>query len=90
MFLMSILLYSTPLSKNFGLVAVLSGIDKESLGSIPGAGLSGELEGPIKLRISVVHNEGSAGIANETSRIQYRVGGPPEISKGLARGKVYG
>ena len=35
-------LYTTPIAKGFGLVSVLSGVDKESLSLISGAGLSGE------------------------------------------------
>ena len=42
MLITSTVLYTTPIAKGFGLVSVLSGVDKESLSLISGAGLSGE------------------------------------------------
>jgi hypothetical protein len=52
MLIISIVLYTTPIAKGFGLVSVLSGVDKESLSLISGAGLSGELEQPTMLKVS--------------------------------------
>ncbi|KUJ16730.1 uncharacterized protein LY89DRAFT_669192 [Mollisia scopiformis] len=61
--LLSISLYSTPLSNGFGMIAILSGIDRISLDSLGGAALSGELATSMKLAIqtSEKDNTGSIG-----------------------------
>lgn len=51
--LLNILLHSTPISKDFGLISILSGINPENLPLLRGAGLSGCLNQPAKLGISV-------------------------------------
>ncbi|KAF5011078.1 hypothetical protein FDECE_2817 [Fusarium decemcellulare] len=53
-------LYSTPLDRGFGLVSILSGLDKGSLDALHGAGLSGELMGDTKLSIQTDKDEGRA------------------------------
>jgi len=56
LFVMTMLLYSSPFSKGFGMVAVLSGIDKDSIDIIDGAALSGERRKPVKMGIEVVND----------------------------------
>jgi hypothetical protein len=54
MFLFSTLLYHTPIGNGFGMVGIMSGIDKDSLNLLSGAAFSGDLEKPVKLNISFV------------------------------------
>ena len=88
MFLLCATLYSTPIGKGFGLVAVLSGVEKESLSLIFGAGLSGNVEKPIKLIVSVVDDQ-SRMKGERVKRIQYSIGGDSRETKGLKKGEVY-
>ncbi|KAF3806639.1 hypothetical protein GCG54_00004271 [Colletotrichum gloeosporioides] len=60
------LFHSCPLSKGFGLISILSGIESRSLNSLGGASLSGELVRPVKLVMGP--NQGS-----ETSSIHYHI-----------------
>jgi hypothetical protein len=46
MFILAATFYASPISKGFGIKAVLSGINKDSLDLLSEAALSGELEGP--------------------------------------------
>ncbi|KAH8754023.1 hypothetical protein BGZ57DRAFT_773581 [Hyaloscypha finlandica] len=79
MFLSTTLLYSSPIGKGFGLVAVLSGIDSNCLNLLSGAGFSGELKSPVKLNISVVNDtndsEGNQRVS-PTGRIEYTIDRP--------------
>ncbi|KAL8754928.1 MAG: hypothetical protein Q9199_003990 [Rusavskia elegans] len=50
-------LRSTPLDRGFGLVSILSGIDRDSLDSLAGAALSGELNRNVKLIIRPTHED---------------------------------
>jgi hypothetical protein len=43
-----------PVSNDFGLVSILSGVDPETLPLIEGAGLPGKLRRPVTLNISIV------------------------------------
>ena len=47
--LLTEMLHSTPLDRGFGLISILSGIDRKSLDCLAGAALSGELTKSIKL-----------------------------------------
>ena len=49
--LMGSVLYSTPVDKGFGLMSILSGIDRRSLDVVSGASLSGELREHVRLVI---------------------------------------
>ncbi|KAJ3532659.1 hypothetical protein NM208_g8342 [Fusarium decemcellulare] len=49
-------LYSTPLGRGFGLVSILSGINRDSLDSLHGASLSGELWEKANLAIEAVQD----------------------------------
>ncbi|UQC83247.1 uncharacterized protein CLUP02_08741 [Colletotrichum lupini] len=59
--------HSEPLGKGFGLVSTFSGIDSQSLSSLAGASLPGELSRPLKLTMSHVQTGG-------TNTIQCRAG----------------
>jgi hypothetical protein len=48
--------HSTPLDRGFGLVSILSGVDRQSLDSLAGATLSGQLAKPVKLDIFPVQD----------------------------------
>ena len=48
----TILFQKSPFSDGFGMIAILSGIDRKSLGLLDGAALSGELAKPVYLEIS--------------------------------------
>jgi hypothetical protein len=64
--LLTTMLFSTPLDKGFGLISILSGIDRGSLDSLAGAGLSGELAESVRLTIRPSHEK-------QKGRIEYRV-----------------
>lgn len=54
MYSLNMFLYAIPVSDDFGLVSILSGIDPGTLPLIGGAGLSGKLQKPVTLNISVL------------------------------------
>ena len=60
------ILNSTPLDKDFGLISILSGIDRESLDVINGASLSGQLTRKVKLVMRPMRN-------SQGDAIRYRV-----------------
>lgn len=60
------LFHSTPIDKGFGLISILSGIDRESLDILAGAALSGELIKDVKLVIHPVQG-------NQEGSIEYYV-----------------
>jgi len=47
----SMLMVSTPIDRGFGLISILAGIERNSLGLLGGASLSGKLRGDVRLRI---------------------------------------
>ncbi|KAI8950482.1 hypothetical protein F4801DRAFT_590319 [Xylaria longipes] len=49
-------LYSVPVGRGFGLVSILSGVNRQTLDCLAGASLSGELTQPIKLVIHPVQH----------------------------------
>ncbi|KAI1132886.1 hypothetical protein F5Y10DRAFT_274578 [Nemania abortiva] len=49
-------LYSVPVSGGFGLVSILSGVNRQTLNRLAGASLSGELTQPVKLVINPVQH----------------------------------
>ncbi|KAI1452154.1 hypothetical protein F4805DRAFT_46247 [Annulohypoxylon moriforme] len=59
-------MYSTPLDKGFGLVSILSGIHSETLDSLSGATLSGELTKDVRLVLQSTHK-------NRVDSIQYHI-----------------
>jgi hypothetical protein len=60
--LLSAMFYSTPLSNGFGMISILSGIDRGSLDSLGGAALSGELATSIKLAIQTSQKDDTGSI----------------------------
>lgn len=89
MFILAATFYTSPIGKGFGLAAVLSGISKESLDLLSGAALSGELERPVRLDISVANDVQSTGKSSQMGHIQYRIDGVSSKGKALRKGKVY-
>lgn len=70
------ILYPVPLGGDFGLVAILSGIDPDALSLLRGAALSGELREPVNVGITVVDRDdvGTSPAAKEhpkTGQIKY-------------------
>lgn len=86
MFLLAMALYDTPVDKGFGLVAILSGIDKQSLEIMHGAALSGELRRPVNLNIDVL---GDVGEDMTSRRLRYTIGGEGQGKPKLRRGMKY-
>ena len=66
------MLYETPISRGFGLVSILAGVDRNSLNVLDGATFSGEVGNAVGLRINVKREE----VDNERSsqRVEYVVG----------------
>ena len=52
-----LIFHSTPLDKGFGLISILSGIDRGSLDRLTGAALSGELQKSVKLMINPIQDD---------------------------------
>jgi hypothetical protein len=86
MFLFAINLYDTPIDKGFGLVAILSGIDKDGLDVLNGAALSGELRRPVNLNVAVL---GDAKEDMTRGRIRYSIGHERWVKDKLKRGVKY-
>jgi hypothetical protein len=89
MFILAATFYASPIGKGFGIAAVLSGINKDSLDLLSGAALSGELERPVRLDISVANDVQSTGNNSQMGHIQYSIDRVSARGKGLKRGKVY-
>lgn len=96
-FLLVALCYCSPIGKGFGMIAVLSGVNKDSLDLVRGAALSGELSKSVKLGIEVVGvddtsiNRGDIALRNHgsTGRIAYTLGQQSRKTRSLERGKKY-
>lgn len=73
------LMHSTPLDKGFGLVSILSGIRGETLESLSGASLSGELSKDVGLVLQPTHK-------NHIDSIQYHI--IPSTNASLHTGKL--
>jgi hypothetical protein len=71
-FVAALALYKVPVGKGFGLVSVLAGVDRESLALLAGATLSGEVDGPVGLRINLKHETEESG--ERFQRVVYVVG----------------
>ncbi len=99
-FLLVTLFYYSPIDKGFGMIAVLSGVNKDSLDLVRGAALSGELSKSVKLGIEVDDvddvddisiNRGDIALRNHGSigRIAYTLGQRSQKTRPLERGKKY-
>lgn len=87
----STVIYTTPIGKGFGIVAILSGIQRNSPNLLSGAAFSGELKRPVKLTISV-YNEGSTEDRDQKSiagGIRYEINGISSNTKPLKRKAIY-
>ncbi|KAK7887665.1 hypothetical protein LTR67_009567 [Exophiala xenobiotica] len=70
-FLVGLTMYHTPISRGFGMVSTLAGIDKGSVDLLSGATFSGRLKVPTRLRIKVTGEELQNG---GLSKVEYIVG----------------
>lgn len=68
--------HSLPLDKGFGLISILSGVERGSLDALAGAALSGELKRAVRLFMLPVQD-------GENGRVEYRVAIAPQT--GLLR-----
>jgi len=71
-FLIVLLMYKTPIGKGFGIVSILAGVDRDSLGPLSGASFSGSLSRPIGMGIRV--RNGSPAHENVVPRLEYVFG----------------
>ena len=91
-FLFAMVFHSSPFSKGFGMVAVLSGIRSKNLGILGGAALSGKTKKPITLSIEVenVMDQVASPDGSSKQRIRYSVlTQPPRKREYLAKGEIY-
>jgi hypothetical protein len=66
------ILYETPISRGFGLVSILAGVDRNSLNVLDGATFSGEIGNPVGLRINIKREEVENN--SRSQRVEYVVG----------------
>lgn len=77
----TVVFHSTPLDSGFGLVSILSGVDRQSLDSLAGATLSGELTQPVKLIIGPVKY-------GQEAAIEYRIIASPSAPGSVRNRKL--
>ncbi len=70
----SVALYHVPIARTFGLVSILAGIKKKSLGLLAGAEFSGQLDRPVALKIEVVEEPPSDDAQSNRRSISYDIG----------------
>ena len=85
MFVFAIDFSDNPINKGFGLVTILSGIDKASLDAL-NAALSGELNRPVSLSVAVIRVIGGD---KSRGRIRYSIGHERREKDRLKRGVKY-
>ncbi|KAL8840878.1 MAG: hypothetical protein Q9170_001142 [Blastenia crenularia] len=81
MFVMIIAFRSTPIGKGFGIVAILAGVDRDSLDVLEGAGLSGELKKPVGMGIKALDRD--------PARVRYSIGAETQGKGRLRKGVKY-
>ncbi|KAL9111284.1 MAG: hypothetical protein Q9187_007941 [Circinaria calcarea] len=86
MFLFMIILYDTPTDSGFGIVAILSGIDRNSLNHLHGGALSGQLSRPVNLNVAVIND---AGESMTRGQIRYSIDCERQEKNTLKRGVKY-
>jgi hypothetical protein len=67
--LATMLLHDIPISKGFGLLSILAGVETDGLDILEGATLSGELEEPVRMTIDI------SGVESPSPRVFYVVSG---------------
>ena len=82
-------LYSIPVSDGFGLVSLLSGVEKESLRLLGGAGLSGTLGDDVYVRFVVGNDEGTDNTVRARVRVLLEKVASSERSGKIDRKTVY-
>jgi hypothetical protein len=77
MLIASAMLSKTPISKGFGVIALLAGVERESLDLLKGAEVSGELREDVKLRIVALDKSKpqEGGVAYIVERLEEKDGG---------------
>ena len=88
-FLCRVLLFSTPVSSGFGLVALLAGVSKDSLDVLRGAAFSGTLRKPVRIRISAVDHDSNTRRAHGETNIEYEIDASGRHDQ-VAKGRIYG
>lgn len=69
-FLAVFFMFSSPIGRNFGLVSVIAGIDRNTLWLLSGAAFSGDTSKPIGISVTVLSDRDG----DEPDRIEYRLG----------------
>lgn len=83
-----VVLYATPVSNGFGLISLLAGVSREGLETLRGAGFSGELKRPVRIRIAAVSEDQSAD-DRDMAEVVYEVDATGRHGR-VERGRVYG
>jgi hypothetical protein len=82
--------YHIPIGTGFSLVAILAGMEKESLPLLKGAALSGELSGSVSMDIAVHDQTEWGAVGSGVGEIQYSLDTRRRHKvAGLQRGKFY-
>jgi len=79
-----LLLFPTPISRDFGLVSLLTGADKDSLDVLKGAGFGGKLKDPVGVGIKVSRSDAEA----RGNTVSYFIDGSGSKG-GIRRGEIY-
>jgi hypothetical protein len=93
MFVWAMAYHSSPVQKSLGLVAILAGVDRESLDIVHGAALSGELALPVTVGISVqktIDDDSLAVEGEDIELLRYTLGRRVRGDATLVKGKRYG
>jgi hypothetical protein len=68
-FVSTLWLRNTPICRDFCLVSVLAGVDKDSLKLLEGASFSGKLDRPMRLQITALEETSASG--ERLPRLEY-------------------
>ena len=81
--------YHSPISKGFGLISLLAGVERETLGLVKGAALSGELQEPVIVEMTIQGNEKDSRCASLRYKLQPQSHELVKDQTMLKRGTVY-
>lgn len=87
-FCMAVFMFSTPISRTFGLVSIMAGADRKSLDLLSGATFSGELRRKVGLKIRVLPSTSEDDGTEQVGKIEYQVGKKGVIGR-VRRRRVY-